>query len=75
MSVSIVSGYWLRAGRPADRGSIPGIGERIFLPTSVSRPALGPTQTPVRSVPEVLSPGLKRPGRDADAQFSAEVEK
>jgi hypothetical protein len=28
--------------------------------TSVSRPALGPTQAPVQSVPGVLCPGLKR---------------
>jgi len=26
----------------------------------VSRPALGPTQPPVQSVPAVLSPGVKR---------------
>jgi hypothetical protein len=32
----------------------------IFPLASVSRPALGPTQTPVQWVPAVLSPGLKR---------------
>jgi hypothetical protein len=47
-------------GRPGDRGSIPGRGERIFPLASVSRPALGPTQPPVQWVPGVLSPGLKR---------------
>jgi hypothetical protein len=56
-SVSIVL---LRAGRPGDRGSIPGRGERIFPLASVSRPALGPTQPPVQWVPGVLSPGVKR---------------
>jgi hypothetical protein len=57
-SVSI--SVWLRAGRPGDRGSIPGRGERTFPLASVSRPALGPTQRPVQWVPGVLSPGLKR---------------
>jgi hypothetical protein len=51
---------WLRAGRPGDRGSIPGRGEMIFPPASVSRPALGPTQPLVQWVPGVLSPGVKR---------------
>jgi hypothetical protein len=33
----------------------------------VSRPALGPTQSPVQWVPGVLSPAVKaRPGREAD---------
>jgi hypothetical protein len=59
-----------------DRGSIPGRGQRIFPLTSVSRPALGPTQPPVQWVPGVLSPGAKaRPGRNADHSppSSAEV--
>jgi hypothetical protein len=51
---------WLRAGRPGDRGSIPGRGKRIFPLASVSRPALGSTQPPVQWVPGVLSQGLKR---------------
>jgi hypothetical protein len=38
-----------------------------FPLTSVSRPALGPTQPPVQWVPEVLSPeGKAWPGLDAD---------
>jgi hypothetical protein len=48
-SVSIVSGYGLD-----DRSSIPGRQE-IFPLTSVSRPALGPTQPPAQWVPGVLS--------------------
>jgi BarH-like protein len=53
-SVSIVS------GRPGDRGSIPGIGERIFPLACVSRLALGLTQPPVQWVPWDLSPAVKR---------------
>jgi hypothetical protein len=51
---------WLRTGQPGDRGSIPGRGERIFPLTSVSRPALGPTQPHVQWIPGVLSPEVKR---------------
>jgi hypothetical protein len=56
-SGSIVSDYGLDEG---DRGSILGRGERTFPLASVSRPALGPTQPPVRWVPGVLSLGVKR---------------
>jgi hypothetical protein len=52
-------GVWLQGGRPDDRSSIPGRGERIFPVASVSRPALGPTQLPVQWVPGILSPGVK----------------
>jgi len=47
----------------------------IFLFTTVSRPALGPTQPPVQRVPWVLSVGVKLPGREADQSppSSAEV--
>jgi hypothetical protein len=72
-SVSIVSAY-----RLDDRaiGVDPRLGQRIFPLTSVSRPALRPTQPPVQWVPGVPSPGVKaRPGRDTDhsAPSSAEV--
>jgi hypothetical protein len=30
-----------------------------------SRPVLGPTQAPIQSVLGALSPGVKRPGREA----------
>jgi hypothetical protein len=42
-----------------------------------SRPALGPTQPPIQWVPGALSPGVKRPGREADHSppASAEVKK
>jgi hypothetical protein len=38
----------------------------IFSFATASRPALGPTQHPIQWVPEALSPGIKRPGREAD---------
>jgi hypothetical protein len=38
----------------------------IFLFTTASRTALGPTQSPIQWVPGALSLGVKRPGREAD---------
>jgi hypothetical protein len=48
----------------------------IFLFSIVSRPVLGPTQPPMQWVPDVLSPGVKQPGRGADYSppCSGEVE-
>jgi hypothetical protein len=37
-----------------------------FLFFTSSRPILGSTQPPIQLVPGVLSPGVKRPGREAD---------
>jgi hypothetical protein len=47
----------------------------IFLFTTASRTALGPTQPPIQWVPGGLSLGVKRPGREADHSppSSAEV--
>jgi hypothetical protein len=47
----------------------------IFLFTTASRTALGPTQPPIQWVLGALSPGIKRPGREADHSppSSAEV--
>jgi hypothetical protein len=47
----------------------------IFLFTSASRTALGPTQPPIEWVPGALSLGVKRPEREADhlPPSSAEV--
>jgi hypothetical protein len=39
---------------------------RIFLFSTMSRPALGPTQLPIQWVPGALTLGLKWPGCDAD---------
>jgi hypothetical protein len=41
-------------------------GLRIFLFSTVSRLALGPTQPPIQLVAGALSLGVKRPGREAD---------
>jgi hypothetical protein len=37
-----------------------------FLFSTSSRPVLGPTQPPIQWVPWAISPGVKRPGREAD---------
>jgi hypothetical protein len=58
--VGIAAGYGLD-----DRGvgvHAP-VGSRIFFKSS--RPALGSTQPPIQWIPCFLSPGLKRPGREA----------
>jgi hypothetical protein len=71
-SVSIVSTGWTTGRSRFD----PRQRQRIFPLASVSRPALGPTQPPVQWVTWVLSPGVTRPGRDADHSppCSAEIE-
>jgi hypothetical protein len=62
----------LRAGR-SGFDSRQGMG--IFLFTTASRPALGPTQPPIQWVSGFISPGVKQPGREADhsPRSSAEV--
>jgi hypothetical protein len=62
----------LRAGWSAVRFPT---GTGNFLFTTTSRPALGPTQTPILWVPEALSLGLKGQGREDDhlPPYSAEV--
>jgi hypothetical protein len=50
-SVGIATGYGL-----CGQGSNPGR-SNIFLSSTASRPALGPTQLPVQWVPRDISPG------------------
>jgi hypothetical protein len=61
-----------------DRGSgwIAG-GAEVCLFSSASKPALEPTQPPIRWVPEALSSGVKQLGRDSNypSPSSAEVKK
>jgi hypothetical protein len=40
--------------------------DRIFLFATTFRPALGPTKPPIQWVRNVLSSGVKRPGREAN---------
>jgi hypothetical protein len=55
----------LRAGRPRGRNSSPGR-VKNFLSSTSSRLALGSTQPPIQLVSGALSPGVKRPEREAD---------
>jgi hypothetical protein len=41
---------------------------------TASRPALGPIQPPIQWVPAVVSPGVKRPWREADHSPPSNVE-
>jgi hypothetical protein len=47
----------------------------IFLFSTASRLALGPTEPPIQRVPGAISLGIKRPGRESDHSppSSAEV--
>jgi hypothetical protein len=67
---------WLQAGQPRGRSSSPGR-DKNFLFSISSRLALGPTQAPSQWLPGALSPGVKRPVREADHSppASAEVKK
>ena len=66
-SVGITTGYGL------DGPGIKSLWGRVF--PHLSRPALGPTQLPVKWVPD-LSRGKERPGRDADpSPYSSAVVK
>jgi hypothetical protein len=72
--VGIVTGY-----RLDDRGvgvRVP-VGSRIFSSSTSSRLALGSTQPPIQWVTGAVSPGIKRPGSEADCSppVSAEVKK
>jgi hypothetical protein len=69
-SVGIALGYELDGRRFDSRR---GLG--IFLFTTVSRTALGPTQPPIQWVPGAPSLGIERPGPEPDHSppSSAEV--
>jgi hypothetical protein len=67
---------WLRAGRPRGWSSSPGR-VKNFLFSMSSKPVLGSTQPPIQWIPRAVSPGVKRPGREADHSppTSADVKK
>jgi hypothetical protein len=58
------------------RHSSVGIEMGCGLDSTSSRPAPGHTHTPIQWVPRAISPGVKRPGREADHSVpsSAEVD-
>jgi hypothetical protein len=73
-SGGVATGY-----RPDDEGAgvrVP-VGGKNFHFSMSSRAAVVPTQPPIHCVPGALSPGIKRPGREADHSppTTAEVKK
>jgi hypothetical protein len=62
-SVDIPTGYGLDG-----RGSIPGRGKRFFCTPQ------GPDRSYIQWVPGALSPGVRRPGREADHSLPSNAE-
>jgi hypothetical protein len=58
----------LKKSRGSSVGIVTTYGAGVFLFSTASRRALGPKYLPVRWVPWALSPGVKRPGRDASGE-------
>jgi hypothetical protein len=56
---------WLRAGRPRGQSSSPGRVNNFLFFTSPGL-ALVSTQPAMQRIPGAVSPGVKRPGREAD---------
>jgi hypothetical protein len=67
---------YVPSGRPKGRSSNTVMVKNISFSMS-SRPALGPTHHPIQCVSGTLSPGVKRPGCEADHSppTNAEVKK
>jgi hypothetical protein len=63
----------LMARRPRVRISSPGRVKNFLFSTS-SRQVLGSTQPPIKWVPGVLSPGVKRPGNEVDHSPAASAD-
>jgi hypothetical protein len=58
--VGIATGLWAEHPRFDSQHG------KVFLFFTASRPTLGPTQSPIQWVQGVISPGVKRPGCEAD---------
>jgi hypothetical protein len=71
VGAGIAQSVWLLAGRPRFYSRQ---GKQIFLYSTASRPALGPTQVHIQWVPGTLSPGEKRPGSEADHSSPSNAE-
>jgi hypothetical protein len=71
-SVGIALGYGLDDRGVLGFDSLRGLG--IFLFTTGSRTALGPTQPLIQWVLGVLSLGVKQPGREADHSLPSSAE-
>jgi hypothetical protein len=71
-SVQWLASGWTTEGQSSSPGRV-----KNFLFSKSSRPALGSTQPPIQWAPGVLSPWVKRQGREADHSppVSAEVKK
>jgi hypothetical protein len=70
-AVGIATGCGLddRGGQSSSPGRV-----KNFLFSTLSRLAMGSTQPPIRWIPVDLTPGVKRPGREADLSPSASGE-
>jgi len=66
-------GAWLRTGKTLDLHFLTGLHNTENVATSF-RLALGSTKLPIQWVPGALSPGVRRPGSEADHSPPSSVE-
>jgi hypothetical protein len=68
-AVGIATGYGLDEGRSSSPGKV-----KNFLFSTLSRPAVWPTQPPIQWVLSLFPRGVKRQGREADHSPPARAE-